>query len=148
MITNRDYNGDGAERRMGILHVRDKRHLCGTWGQRGNGICHPNCVVLGSLVTRFQDTALSGRYCHFDTVTIGRHSSSSIRTAEKQQPSPSRLQTQVNLLPTGSIQRNDGGERPPLSHGYFQLVASYSLPVERAWQSSVMNTGLLASPRR
>lgn len=86
MITNRDYDGDRAERRMGILHVRDKRHLCGTWGQRGNGICHPNCVVLGSLVTRFQDMALSGRYCHFDTVTIGRHSSSSIRTAEKQQP--------------------------------------------------------------
>lgn len=88
---------------MGILHeTRDIYVVPGD--RKENGICCPNCVVLGSLVTRFQDMALSGRYCHLDTVTIVRHSSSSsIRTAEKQKPSPSRLQTQVNLLPTGSI---------------------------------------------
>lgn len=88
---------------MGILHeTRDIYVVPGD--KKENGICYPNCVVLGSLVTRFQDMALSGRYCHLDTVTIVRHSSSSsIRTAEKQKPSPSRLQTQVNLFPTGSI---------------------------------------------
>lgn len=56
-------------------HLRGKRHACGTWGQIQNGMCCLNLVVLGSLVTKFQDMALAGRHCHLDIAPFVNHSS-------------------------------------------------------------------------